>query len=320
MLPRLLLGGVLLLSAPLRADVVERVAAVVNDEVITWTEIYELAAPHIEEKVAAGGGDQARRDAELEVLEVMVGRRLIEQEMRRLGLDVTETDMERALADVARQNQLDRDRLQAEVERSGMAWSTYVAEFKENLREMKFNQQIIAPRITLRDDEIQDLYRRNGASFAGAPRARLQAILLPLPPSADPAATSVVVEKARAVRAEILGGRSFEDSAAEHSSAPYGMQRGTMGLFQNGDLTPVLNDAAFALPVGGLSEPLVTAQGVYLLRVSEFVPQDLPPFEKVKSALEAQLMENKIKESRDQWLAQARRRASVSIRLEPVAP
>lgn len=90
--------GCLLWAAPASAALVDRVAAVVNNDVVVLSEVYELGGDHIEE-VVQGSSEASRRSAELEVLDALVARRLIEQEMRRLSLDVTDADMERAIAD-----------------------------------------------------------------------------------------------------------------------------------------------------------------------------------------------------------------------------
>jgi peptidyl-prolyl cis-trans isomerase SurA len=301
-----------------RAEVVDRIAAIVNDDVVTWSEIYALGAPHIEEATAkAGGSPEARRSAELEVLDVMIGRKLVEQEVHRANMDVTDADVDRALADIARQNNLERDQLRTEVERSGLAWESYLAELRENVRELKFNQQFLGPRITVRDDEIKDWYRRNMDALAGPPKVHLQVVFEPLPPDADAARIAAATDKLKAVRAQIRSGAlSFADAAA-HGAEPYASRKGEMGVFRKGELVSDLDGPAFALETGAISDVLVSRQGVFLLKVTERIPLDPPAFADVQEQIKERVMDEKLAEAREQWLAQARRRASVQILLEP---
>jgi peptidyl-prolyl cis-trans isomerase SurA len=306
--------GLSLAAAPLRAEVVDRVAAVVNDELITWTEVYDLGRDHIERGAAAS--PDARRGLELEVLDVLIGRSLVEQEMRKLGIEVGEQEIERALSDIARQNGLDREQLRREVEGSGLLWDSYLGELEQNLREMMFNQQVLAPRITIRDDELLDAYRRNLASLSGPEQAHLQTLLLAYPADASDEQKAEILQQALALRQQAQEGAVFADLAAEHSAEPYASRRGEMGTFREGELVGTLDRPAFATPEGEVAEPIITPQGVFLLHVVSRGQPDAPPFEEVKPRLQQQLMELKYDEAREQWEIQARRRAAVKVLLE----
>lgn len=311
--------GCLLWAAPASAALVDRVAAVVNNDVVVLSEVYELGGDHIEE-VVQGSSEASRRSAELEVLDALVARRLIEQEMRRLSLDVTDADMERAIADICQQNGMERAQLKVEVERSGITWDAYENELRSNIREAKFNQQVLGPRISVREDEVQDYYRRHLAEIAGPARLRILAILVPIPAGADVPARQAALEKARALRTTILEGRDFAAVAREASVEPFASRGGEMGLFRKGDLMPEMDEAVFALPLGGVTEPISTTQGYFLLKVAERVAAQAPPFDDVKGQLQQKLMEEKVNDAREQWLAQARRRAAVKTLLEPSTP
>ncbi len=306
--------GLSIAAAPLRAEVVDRIAAVVNDEVITWSEVYEIGGDHIERSAASVPAQ--RRALELEVLDVLIGRRLVAQEMRKLGIEVGDQEIERALADIARQNGLDREQLRIEVEGSGMLWDAYLEELTENLREMMFNQSVLAPRITIREDELRDAYRRGASSLAGPEQAELQTMLLAYPPEATDEQMAEILEQANTLRAQALEGAVFADLAAEHSAEPYASRRGQMGTFRQGELVGTLDRPAFETAVGSVAEPIVTPQGVFLLHVVSRGQPDAPPFEELKDRLAQQLMELKYDEAREQWEVQARRRASVKVLLE----
>jgi peptidyl-prolyl cis-trans isomerase SurA len=96
----------------------------------------------------------------MEVLDTLIQTELVSQEMSRLGLDVTQDDLEATIDDIARQNGLTRDQLRREVERSGLAWSLYREQLMEQLRSMRFGQSILAPRVTVAEQDLRDLYDR----------------------------------------------------------------------------------------------------------------------------------------------------------------
>jgi parvulin-like peptidyl-prolyl isomerase len=145
---------VLLLSILGFAETIDRIAAIVNDDVITISDVYAVGAEYI----AAAQPDI--RTAELEVLDSLVMNKLIEQEIVRLGHDVTEEEFQGALSDISQSNGLGVDQLRSEVERSGLKWEDYEVEIRQSLRQMKFNQLVLQPRITIDEAALLDSYRR----------------------------------------------------------------------------------------------------------------------------------------------------------------
>ncbi len=257
-------------------ELVDRVAAVVEGDVIALTEVYDLGAEYIEGRASEGG--TARRAAELEVLEELIDRALVDQEVVRLGLEVTEEELDRAIDDVARQNGINRQRLQHEVERSGMDWPLYRSEVEQQLRFMKFNQTVILPRVNIPEDELSSTYRQRYVESAGE--------------------DCLVV-------------------AADDPDSPYAALDTEFGNFLPGELLPEMDTAIFSIGVGQVTEPLESSGGIFLLRVAALLPAEIPPYEEAREQLMLELQSVKGEQELALWATQARRRSSVEIRLAP---
>ncbi len=254
---------------------------------------------------------------EFQVLDALIDRQLVQQEVQRLELDITDTELERALSDIARQNGLEREQLQQEIQRSGLAWDSYLDEIRSSLREMKFNQQVLSPRVSVREDELRDLYRRSVADYTDPPRVHLQGLFVPFSDPDTPESRAQGLAVVAQARKDILAGTPFADLASRLSVEPYASRGGDMGMFARGELVAELDGPAFSMSQGELSQPIVTAQGVFLLRVLEIVESTPPTFDDLKEQLRTRIMEGKMQDAREQWLAQARRRAALKILLEP---
>lgn len=307
----------LALAAPAEAAVVDRIAAVVNDEVVTLSEVYDLGRDFITERTKAAPDDpNARRSAELEVLDSIVRRRLVSQEMRRLQLEVTDVEVDRAIDDVARRHGVDRSKVRGEIERSGITWPQYRSEIRETLEEQKFTQAIIRPRITENEDQIRDAYRRM-SDGADAPQvAELGALFLAFPEGADEAARKAVVDKAEAARRRVRKGESFAKVSGEIDQGPYGAKGGSMGTYKQGELLEILDTPAFATQVGQVTKPIVTAQGVFLIEVRSRKAAPLRKYEEVRDEIAAKIYQGQISREKDAWYQQARRAAAVEIKLQ----
>jgi len=311
-----LLGPVALVSStPAQAEVVDRVAAVVNKEVITLSEVYDYGGDFIEQQVlGAPRNDPRRRSLELEVLDFLIQRALVNQEVRALGMDVTRDELERALEDTARANGMTRDQLRVEVERSGLSWTVYRTETEDALRQMKFNQSVLMQRVAVTDDEVLDLYqRRVKTNMPGGARS-LSVVFLP---ASEEAGQEALMARAQAISDAATGGTPWEQLIGENPDSLYASSGGDMGSLREEEAVREMR-VVFDLPIGGVSAPILLSNGAVMVAkvVSEEAGQ-APDMSVVEDDLRNELSQAKLMEEMELWYAQARRKASVKILLEP---
>lgn len=293
----------------------DRVAAVVNDDIILLSEVYAFGGPYMDQVVAAGGESQ-RVVAEAEVLERLLERKLISQEMRTLKLDLAEADIDRSIMEIAERNGFDVETLRREVEKSGMPWAQYRSELGESLRDMKFAQAVLRPRITITDDELKDAWLRSSGG-ASAASSRVQALVLAFPAGADDAQRQAVLARAEELRAQVAAGADFAALSKEFDQGPFGAQGGEMGTFRPGELVDELDTVITNAKVGEVSKPIVIGNGIYLLRVAERVagPND---FESRRAEVADAVFESRMDDEKKRWYLEARRRAAIRILLPGV--
>ena len=321
----------LLWSALCTAETIDRVAAVVNNEVITLSDVYNIGSDYI------ASAQPNIRQAELEVLDSLILRKLVEQEIVRLGQDVTDEELRAALTDVAKSNGLMLDQLRTEVERSGLLWDEYEEEIRESLRQMKFNQMILQPRISVDEAALQDAYRRLGKEQPKV--VDLSAIVLknlqPLRSAAEVAsAMGVSIEEAQAlidkteaeqareqqekiarIEQSIADGIAFSSIARQYDESGLGGAGGKMGSFAEGQLRADLNDVAFSLEKGETSSLIQTETGQMFLHVSDIYTQDPPPFEQVRPQLLDSYYAERFELEMNSWFETTKRRAAIDIKL-----
>ncbi len=135
--------------------------------------------------------------------------------------------------------------------------------------------------VTVTDEEVKSFYEGNPEMFKGEASVRAKHILVDSE------------EKAKEVKAVIDGGVSFEDAAKENSSCPSSSQGGDLGFFTRGRMVPEFEDAAFALAIGEVSEPVQTQFGYHLIKVEEKTPEVAKSLEEVKDQLKVNLLSQK---------------------------
>ncbi|MFS8524113.1 MAG: peptidylprolyl isomerase [Limnochordales bacterium] len=274
----MLAGGAWTLRAQDAAGVVARV----NGEVITKDELFDAMYEYI--------GPQ--------VLDEMIIIRLTQQEAARRGIGVTDADIEAELDAWAVQVG-GRANLELLLMQQGMT----VEQLAEQLRINLTIRALIASEIVVTDEEVRQVFDANPAQFARQEMVRARHILVD------------TREQAEALRAQILDGADFAQLAREHSTDPgSGPNGGDLGWFGRGVMVAPFEEAAFALPVGRVSEPVETAFGFHLILVEERQEAEEPAFtDEVAELIRTALVDQKVEQRWGPWLQALRTGADVEI-------
>ncbi|WP_026476886.1 peptidylprolyl isomerase [Alkaliphilus transvaalensis] len=154
---------------------------------------------------------------------------------------------------------------------------------KENLLKQYAINQLLKD-ITVSEDEVQAYYSEHKEKFVAPESVRASHIL--------------VDEEAQAneIISDINNGLSFEEAAQKHSKCPSNAKGGDLGSFTRGKMVPEFEEAAFALAVDEVSQPVKTQFGYHIIKVSEKNPSEITPFEGVKDQLTQQLVSMKQQE------------------------
>ena len=306
-----------LLAVPAQArELVDRVVAVVNKEPILLSDL-ENTMEMVEDFELRGLDEEAkatrRAELERELVDLLVGQELMEQAMDAGDVQVTDRDVEMAMADIARGNGLTVERLLEEVGKQGLDEATYRVDVKRQVRQQRFIQMTIMPRIDISDEDVRNRWNLARKEEAGGGTAwRLQRLMLKWSGEAD-ADKQAIRDEAAALLASVQAGAVFADAAkARSDDASTREQGGDAGLFEPDDLSPAFRDA-LAQVEAGTPVAVETPVGVFLLRVAEEVDTSEAAFEKARfeilRKLESEAMEREI----ELWTAEKRRKAHVEV-------
>lgn len=151
------------------ADLVDRVVAVVGDEIVTLSDVRSFSSRNSMEAHLLGSNSQGLTDP----VEGLIRDRLLRQELERLQLNATNDEVEKAIDEIAARNQVTSQVLKSELQKQGKSLTQYKKDISEQIRRMKFMGQVIYPRIRIADEEIAKKAGK-GASEEARFRARLE--------------------------------------------------------------------------------------------------------------------------------------------------
>ncbi len=312
--------GALLFAAPAaRAELVDKVAAVVDEQVITLSEVERRAAPELRQ--AFNERDPQRRAtmrrAIMEAaLESLIAEKLLEREMEELGITVGEQEVELGLDDVRRQNNFTPEQFEQALRQEGYTLQSYKEFMRKHLRRMKLVNLKVRSRVKVSEKDLRAEYDRWVRTEQSDPEVHARHILVRLSKDATPEQEAEALAKARALAEEARQpGVDFAQLAREKSEGPSREDGGDLGFFKRGMMLPDFDRVAFSLPVGGVSDPVRTHFGYHVIKVEERRAPDVPAFEEVKAQLQDNVMRNQLEKYTEQYVKELRQKANVEVRI-----
>ncbi len=254
--------------APARAQQVQRIAAIVNDEVISMYDLVSRIRLVIVSTKLPDSPDARRRLAP-RVLKTLIDERLQLQEAKRRNVSVTKRDMDRAVATIEQQNQVAAGGFDDLMRRSGIDAETVRAQMRANIAWSKLVRRRLRPRVNVGDEEVEEILNRLKAD-QGKDEFRLSEILVSFDVPEEEADAKSTAER---LAEQARGGAPFDALARQFSHSATAAVGGDLGWVRSAMLDPGTLKIVSALRKGGISAPVRTVIGfrVYLLRDSRKV-------------------------------------------------
>jgi len=306
----LMIAAILFAPALLQAKIINKVAAVVNNEVITEAEVERrLAAKDI--STGKSMDDKARRRAAIESL---INDKLMDQILKTAKVDVTEEDVARAIAGVLQTTGMNIQQLRSEVSSKGMSWDDYRKEIENHIRRIKFINQVIGPQVKVTEQDIRDYYQRNQDDFRGSTKAHIAQIFLPIDGITTQQEAEALRDKAISISNQGRKGQSFKELARKYSKGPNAENGGDLGMITLKDLPPAVGQTVQNMKVGDVSQPIFTEKGliiVKLIALPELSPED---FAASRDRIYQRIYEERADETLQAYLQKERQKAYIEIR------
>lgn len=257
----LLLIPLLAVAAGARAQQpVERIAAVVNDEVISLSDV----AARLRLALLSSGlqpTDENRQRLLPQVLRSLIDERLQRQEAERLNITATDQQIDQAIGTIAAQNNLQPAQLLDMLRQSDIPVSTLREQVAAQIVWGELVQRQLLPRVTIGEQEIDEAIERIEQN-RGRPEYLVAEIYLDVD---DPTREAEVRRLAESLVQQIRQGASFANVARQFSQAAGAASGGDLGWVIQGQLDPALDEALQSLSPGQVSAPIRTLTGYHIL-------------------------------------------------------
>lgn len=298
---------------------VDRVVAVVNEEVILHSELMRRVVPLAAElQNITDERERARRQDKLKakVLDDMISEELIVQAATESKLDVAAKEVEAALDDIKKQNKLDANQFKEALRMQGYTMSGYRRDVRRQLLRFRAVNMLVRPRVKISDDEVKARYEEMSRRSAAIKRVHLRHVLIGLPD--DPSSAQIaeakrkateVLERARKGEDFVTLARRYSDDQATRSAG------GDLGWIERGSIATEWEVIVFSMQKGETRGPINGPRGLHVFHVEELEKSDQQPYEKVKEQIRSQLFRREMDRQSRQWIAELRKKAHVQKKL-----
>ena len=302
---------------PAPRKVVDRIVAVVNDDIIVLQELNELLAPYEAQMEVSGYSAEKQKDMLYDVrqtlLEQLINQKLIEQVANTSQLTIEEKDIDSSIERIKEGNRFTDEDFREALESQGLTMESYRKRIRSQILASRLETLEVKRKIVITKDEIKAYYEQNASKYAGETKYHLRNIVKRVPNFGEAEEKQAVYETMQAVIKEFNNGTPFETLAAAHSESPYADEGGELGVFKLSDLSANLRHAIENLSAGQITPILQTSQGYQIIYLQEIINSPGVSLEAATREIEELLYEEQYKQKKKEWIDHLRERAHIKV-------
>jgi peptidyl-prolyl cis-trans isomerase SurA len=295
------------------AEVVSRIAAVVNKDIITTHQLDQALQEQLAKRERQPSPAQMGALRQ-ELLSRMIEETLVQQRIDALGLRVSDDEVETALLDVQKQNQLTREELENAVQVQGLEFDAYRENLRKQILRYKLISEEVRSQVDVPEQEVVEYYRAHLEDYRLAPEVQLSALTFPVSEKASDQERRHILKITGEALSRLRQNEELIQVVAGYSET-YGVTGGELGRFVYGELFPEFVEAIDGVEAGSYTEPVETVHAIQILRVDERFPGGLRQFDAVKYEIHQMILDQKTDARIKEWTRALKVKSFIDIRL-----
>lgn len=299
-----LLAGLLPHSSS--GEIVDKIVAIVNDDIVTLSDVERVV--RVEKQGRFTSVDDYFRGLELkEKLSFFIDGMLIQQQAKKLKVEVSDKEVEGVVDSIKRQNLITDQDLKEQLAREKITYKAFLEGLRMNLLRSKVLSRTISAEALVTDGDLRAYYQANLDQFRSE-EYRVQQIFIS-------ARRQDAALRGQNIYSQLEKGVPFERLAREYSDDPSGAQGGDIGYVKKEDLIPELRQALNLLVPGTYSHPIQTPYGLNIVKLLEVRKSEAPPFESVKDEVNGRLVQQESEKRYKEYISKLRASAYIEVKI-----
>lgn len=311
---RLAFALIILSAAVLHGEIIDRIVAVANDQVITLDELeqaYREDPMGLKQEAEQADGREITKE---EYLGHMLDMLLVEQEVKRQGINIDELEIKKAMDNQLERMGLNEEQFQQLLDKKSLTLDQYKTQLRRQIIMVRLVGKEVRSEVTVSAPEIENYYAQHKNEFRTGAKYHVRHFFLPYPEGSHEAAKYIVRDQLQLIRNEIEAGADFAEMARKYSRGPSAPQGGDLGWFEEGDLLDVFQRQVAGLKVGEMSPVFESEPGFHILKLEDKVEGKQISLEEARKEIEATLYDQKVMERYSLWMKRLSAKAHVEVK------
>ncbi len=304
-------------TASAATEVLDRIVAVVNEDIILLSELNNRMRPYAQQ-IRKQGFDADKERQMLfkireELLDRLVDEKLTDQEIKRNGIQVDESEIDSTIERIKKSNYFTDEDLRRFLESEEMTMEQYRKQIKEQVLRSRLVTYEVKSKIVITDEEIQAYYESHPELYGGKISYQLRNILMRVPEYATDEERQAVNARMQQLKSQVESGASFGELAKAHSQSPTAADGGYIGEFKRDMLSPQIQKALDGLAAGQTTDVLDTELGLQLFFIDAINRSEGKPLDTVRAEIQQKLYTEVVDKKFISWLEALRSQSHIKI-------
>lgn len=295
------------------AELVDRIVAIVNNDVILLSELQQEMKPYVEQVKKRGYTPEQEKKMLFklreDLLNRMIDKKLTDQEVKRYGISVDDDELNATIERIKSANLMTDEDLRKALKAQGMTYDEYRKHIREQILRERLMSMEVKSKIVVTRQDVQHYYDTHLKEYTSERKVLLHHITYPLGADADATAWQVARQQMSAIMAKLKAGTPF----VKLESVQPPLRAGNLGEFRMEILAPVIRAAVSTLSAGQHTPLLKTDQGLQIFYVEKISGGKKKPLSDVAAAIRQKLYEKMVNDKFTAWLDKLRNQSNIKV-------
>jgi peptidyl-prolyl cis-trans isomerase SurA len=293
------------------AILLDKVMAIVNKEVITWSDLYKAMEFEATDEIKAMKDEDRRRffkENESMFLESLIDMRLQLQEAAKAGVSASDEDVNRAIENIRKKYSMTDEVFKDAIAKEGFTLAEYRKKLSEQITISRIVEQDVKSKVLVTEGEIDKYIAGHKELEKESEGFNISHIFFKKTDD-----KRQLEEKAMEIYKKIKAGENFSDLAKQYSEDASARSGGELGFIRKSDMSVDFLNVLSKMKIGDVSEPFWSGNGIHIIRLND--KKEVKSLQELREIVRQKLLDEKFNREYKNWIKGLRERAYVEIKI-----
>ncbi|MCP3874965.1 MAG: parvulin peptidyl-prolyl isomerase [Desulfobacteraceae bacterium] len=285
------------------AEVIDRIVAIVNDDIVTLAELNKESGPYIKKIESSSYPDEKKKtmiqDINKQILDQLIDNSLTQQESKKYRITISDNEINKTIENIKKSRSLSQEAFDYALIQEGTTIEAYRENIKMQMIRSKIINFAVKSKVIVTESEIKKYYDANTEKYSGKNKYNLRNIL---------ANNEDVIKK---IKMKLDKKASFASLAKSYSIAPNASDGGKLGIFDISNFPKSINDSLSIIKKGEYTNIISTAQGFQIFYIEDIVLDGSKTYEQAYDEIYESFYLERVEKKFKTWLESLKKKAHI---------